>query len=226
MNRLLESYLKRQWLKHKSFFLQQFAVEQAHKLNFADLRLWLTDLDGNRYYQFDEDKPLPVERYGELMGFMQYLLKGFDPGEETMILEEMEKSLANGLKDVKMISRIGFLIGEMKERKKLVIHSELLYNIVAVTCIRHDELPDKFSPEIQKQKVLAFKKYVDQVGAYPFFQNSKLKKLNHYLSMSEEDFKTFFKESQIKQEALKRMLKRFHSKEGLPREDVASGTTS
>lgn len=226
MNKFKENILRNVWRNNRDFFMKQMSKELASKLRHTDLRLWFTDLNGIQYYQFDEDKPLPVERYGELMGFMQYLVKGFDAHEETMILDEMKKAIANGLKDMKLISRIGFLIGVMEERKKLVIHSELLYNIVAVTCVRQDESIDVFSPKIQKEKIIAFKNYVEEAGSYPFFQKTELKKLNHLLSMSERDWLIYFKESLIKQEALRLMLQRFQSKQESKKENAASGITS
>lgn len=206
-----ERILFRLWNKHKKTFLSFYVKEVAKPIVKTDLRYIFTDLAGKKYYEFSQEKPLPLERFGEQTRILQYYTKGFSQQEETVILDEMEKSLANGLKDTKMISRIAFLIGEMKDRANIVIHTELLYELVAVQWVREDEMPETFNSKIQSEKVSAFKEYVATHGSYFFFQSAPLKKLNHLLNMSETEWTTLFHESLIRQKALTETLKRFQS---------------
>lgn len=206
-----EKVLFRLWNKHKKTFLSFYVKEVAKPILKTDLRYIFTDLQGKKYYEFSQDKPLPLERFGEQTRILQYYTKGFSPQEETAMLDEMDKSLVNGLKDTKMVSRIAFLIGEMKDRANIVIHTELLYELVAVQWVREDEMPETFNSKIQSEKVSAFKEYVAAHGSYFFFQSAPLKKLNHLLNMSESEWTMLFHESLIRQKALTEQLKRFQS---------------
>lgn len=204
-----EIILYRLWNKHKKTFLSFYVKEVAKPILKTDLRYIFTDLAGKKYYEFSQDKPLPLERFGEQTRILQYFTKGFSPSEETAILDEMEKSLSVGLKDTKSIARIAFLIGEMRERINIVIHTELLYELVACQWVREDEMPETFNSKIQSEKVSAFKEYVAQHGSYFFFQSAPLIKLNHLLNMSESEWTTLFHESLIRQKALKEVLERY-----------------
>lgn len=206
-----ERILFRLWNKYKKTFLSFYVKEVAKPIQKTDLRYIFTDLAGKKYYEFSQDKPLPLERFGEQTRILQYITKGFSQQEQVLILDEMEKSLANGLKDTKMISRIAFLIGEMKDRASIVIHTELLYELVAVQWVREDEMPETFNSKIQSEKISAFKEYVSAHGSYFFFQSAPLKKLNHLLNMSETEWTTLFHESLIRQKALTETLKQFQS---------------
>lgn len=206
-----EKILFNLWNKHKKTFLSFYVKEVAKPILKTDLRYIFTDLQGKKYYEFSQDKPLPLERFGEQSRLLQSYTKGFSLEEQTLMFDEMKKSLANGLKDTKMISRIAFLIGEMEERAGMRIHTELLYEIVAVQWVREDEMPETFNSKIQAEKVSAFKEYVAEHGSYFFFRSAPLKKLNQLLNMSESEWTILFHESLIRQKALTEQLKRFQS---------------
>jgi hypothetical protein len=199
------------WNRHKKTFLSFYVKEVAKPILKTDLRYIFTDLQGKKYYEFSQDKPLPLERFGEQTRILEQISKGFSLSEQTVIFDEMKKSLANGLKDTRMISRIAFLIGVMEDRATIGMHTELLYELVAVQWVREDEMPETFNSKIQSEKVSAFKEYVAAHGSYFFFQSAPLKKLNHLLNMSESEWTTLFHESLIKQQALKELLLRFQS---------------
>jgi len=211
-----ERILFRLWNNHKKVFLSFYVKEVAKPILKTDLRYIFTDLQGKKYYEFSQDKPLPLERFGEQTAILKSITKGLSMDEEILIYDEMKKSLANGLKDTKMISRIAFLIGEMENgialtADKRYIQTDLLYNLVACQWVREDEMPEAFNAKIQSEKVSAFKEYVAQHGSYFFFRSAPLKKLNHLLNMSESEWTTLFHESLIRQKALKETLERFQS---------------
>lgn len=206
-----EQILFNLWSKHKKTFLSFYVKEVAKPILKTDLRYIFTDLNGKKYYEFSQDKPLPLERFGEQTRLLESFTKGFSAQEERPIYEEMKKALANGLKDTKMISRIAFLIGLLEDGINNPMHTELLYEIVAVQWVREDEMPETFNSKIQSEKVSAFKEYVATHGSYFFFQSAPLKKLNHLLNMSESEWTTLFHESLIRQKAIKEQIKRFQS---------------
>lgn len=206
-----ERILFRLWNKHKKTLLSFYVKEVAKPILKTDLRYIFTDLQGKKYYEFSQEKPLPLERFGEQSRLLRDYTKGFSLEEQVLMFDEMEKSLANGLKDTKMISRISFLIGLMKEQAGTKVHTELLYEIVACQWVREDEMPETFNSKIQSEKVSAFKEYVSEYGSYFFFQSAPLKKLNHLLNMSETEWTTLFHESLVRQKALKEMLERYQS---------------
>jgi len=199
------------WSRHKKVFLSFYVKEVAKPILKTDLRYIFTDLQGKKYYEFSQDKPLPLERFGEQSRILKDYTKGFSLEEQIPIYDEMDKSLVNGLKDPRMVSRIAFLIGILKDGANPKIHTQLLYELVAVQWVREDEMPEAFNSKIQSEKVSAFKEYVHEHGSYFFFQSAPLKKLNHLLNMSESEWTILFHESLIRQKALTEQLKRFQS---------------
>lgn len=210
------------WNRYKKTFLSFYVKEVAKPILKTDLRYIFTDLQGKKYYEFSQDKPLPIERFGEQTRLIQSFAKAVTADEFKAILDEIKNSLSNGLKDVKAVSRIAFLIGEMEYRMANLMHTELLYEIVAVQWVREDEMPETFNYKIQAEKVSAFKEYVAEHGSYFFFRSAPLKKLNHLLNMSENEWTILFHESLIRQKALTETLKRYQSQRNNSEQSIPS----
>lgn len=206
-----EHILLRLWNKHKKFFLSQYIKEVAKPILKTDLRYIFTDLQGKKYYEFSQDKPLPVERYGKQSWLLEYFRKGFSPEEEADVLSEMEICHSKGLKDPKGSARIGYLITLLRERNKIEIHTELLYSILACQWVREDEQFEIVNEKIHQEKIIAFKEYVHEHGSYFFFQSAALKKLNHLQNMSESGWSTLFHESLITIKATEIQLKNWQA---------------
>ena len=187
----------------------------------SKLELCFTDSCGCKYYKFPEAMTLPVERFGKLQEFMMWMSAGLTSAELDILLDEADKALLGGLTTGKNASKIGFVLTQIRERKNMVIHTELLYNFLAVQVIRQDEAPEHFNNAIHLEKIEQFKSETANCKTYDFFLRIGLKKLNDLFNMSEAEWTQFWGESIQQQNLLKEMLRTI-SKEELPKADKVS----
>lgn len=218
--------LKSIWVKHRKEFLMMHEAENTKKIGARDLEPRYTDLNGVSYFGFGKDMSLPVDRLGKLYSYMELLMKGLTIAEDKAIDEAISQALETGLTNPKekAAAKIGSLLIEREKRRKLVLHTELLYNILAVQWIREDEDPSIFSNEIQMQKVEQFMKEVESRGAYPFFQVPELKQLNSFLKMSKEEWEQYWSESIVQQKVLTEALKTIYTSVPDSKEYVTTST--
>lgn len=144
-----------------SFFEKGF-VKYLHEKNGTqikkeNLKFAFFDLKGLSYYKFTKDLALPMVRLGKLHEYMKWLSAGVTGSELDDMLDNADKALTDGIKNGKNASKIGFVISELRDRKKMVVNDELFYNIIAVQMVRSDESPTEFNNEIQLQKVQALR---------------------------------------------------------------------
>ncbi len=203
------------WNKHRKEFLAMHQAENVKKIGARDLEFRYTDLNGVGYFGFGKDMSLPVDRLGKLYEFMEYLMKGMSASEDEAIDKAISNALETGLTNPKekAAAKIGSLIMEREKRRRLVIHSELLYNILAVQWVREDENPSVYSNEIQMQKVEQFKREVGEGSSYPFFQVPELTQLSSYLRMSKDEWDQFWNDSIVQQKVLIEALKTIYTSE-------------
>ena len=183
-------------------------------LTHAALEYCYTDMEGKKYYRFGDTMALAIERFGKMKEYLMWIASGITPYELDKLIEFGEGALEEGIKSKgsKAAGKIGWVFTELRERKKLIIHTELLYNFLACQWVREDEDPATYNNEIQMQKVDQFKKEVASKDAYFFFQVKELKMLYEQLNLSKHEWTVFWEESLIKQEALKQMLQSYSSK--------------
>lgn len=159
-----------------------------------NMTLSFHDLEGNSYYSFPKDVSLPVVRLGKLQEYYTWLSAGVTGEELEKLIDIADKALTNGLKDQKGIAKIGFILSELKDRKNMVMHPELYYNIIAAQTIRHDEKVNEWNNEIQMQKVEAFK-LMDKESDYFFLITQQLFPQLGSLSITRIQLLDMFQES-------------------------------
>ncbi|MFA9220772.1 MAG: hypothetical protein ACEQSL_06255 [Sediminibacterium sp.] len=200
------------WKLHREEFLKIYNAEQTKPLTHSALVKAFLDNNGKQIYRFSKDIALPIERFGKMKEYLTWMAAGLSGDELTMLTNSMEKILEDGIgKNQKNVSALGAIIQEMKKRKQLVIHTELLYNFIAVQLVREDEAPEHFDNDIHLDKIKSFKEMAEKEGAYFFFQKEELKRLSHLHSLSAEEWEIYWEESLIKQELLPKALKVFES---------------
>jgi hypothetical protein len=165
------------------------------------------DLDGNAYYSFAKDVSLPVVRLGKLQEYYTWLSAGVTGEELEKMIEAADSALTNGLKDAKGMAKIGFILSELKDRKNMVLHPELYYNIIAAQVIRHDEKVNDWNNEIQMQKVEAFKEMDKYSDTFFLATHELLMQLNS-LSITRQQLHDLLEESTLRIKAMKEMLQR------------------
>ena len=139
-------------------FLKYLHKKNGTKLTKDNLTFSFFDLEGKGYYKFPKELSLPMVRLGKLHEYINWLGAGITGEELDKMLDNADKALTDGLKIGKNAAKIGFIISELRDKKKMVVHDELFYNIIAVQIIRHDEVPTVFNNQIQLEKVEAFRK--------------------------------------------------------------------
>lgn len=203
--------------KHKAELFEKYKAEFAKwnenrkPVSLKSLELAFTDLNGVNYYRFPEALQLPLERWSKAKDYMQWMAAGLTSSELKKLIDYMDKALGEFIKTGKEIARIGFALTEMREREMIIIHSELIYNFLAVHWIREDEEPTVIDSVIHQQKVEQFKIEVANKDTYFFFQERELKKIYEPFGLSTSELTAFFLDSIVKQEALKKTLQNYLS---------------
>lgn len=199
------------WKLHREEFLKILSAERK-PLHLNSLSFAFVDSDGKKYFRFPKDVTLPGERFGKLNEYVTFISKGLTAEEDIMLDEAIERLLEAGIgKSQKNVSAIGAILQERKKRRSLVIHTELLYNFIAVQLIREDESPESFDNDIQMQKVTMFKQMTKTGSTYFFFQKQELNRLSNLSGMSQSEWDQYWQESLIQQRALPESLKVFAS---------------
>lgn len=194
------------WALHREDFLKILSSERK-PLTHSSLSYAFVDGNAKKYYRFPKDIALSGERFAQMQDYMSWMSSGMGATEFDMFMDAIDKVLLDGLGKHANVVALGAIIAEMKKRRKMVLHHELLYNFIAVQLVREDENPEVFDNDIQLQKVAAFKELTKTGSTYFFFHSEELKKLSHLFNMSEKEWQTYWEESLIKQKALPEVLK-------------------
>ena len=215
--------LKEIWAKHKTDFVQFFIDESSNKrIKSENLEFRFNDSNGKIYYGFPDSLPLPIERWGKARDFLSWMAIGLSPEEFTELIEAAEKNWVSHLKTGKNAARVGYIFEELKTRRNNVLHTELLYNYLAIQLVREDEDPVVFNNEIHLEKVEQFKKETSKGNHYFFFQVPELKKLHELWNFNQEEWERYWIESTTKQKLLKKILQTILSEQDLKKEQTIS----
>ena len=213
------------WKKHRLEFLALYNRELSKKIDAKDLTHRYTDKNGIAYYGFGMDMSLPVDRLGRLLSYTEMLMKGMTVAEDEAIDKAILNAVQSAMSNPKGNgwAKVASLIEEREKRRKLVIHTELLYNILAVQWIRQDEAVSEYSNDIQMQKVEQFKIEIGEGSSYFFFQVPELRQVNSFLKLSMDEWDAFWSESILQQKVLQEALKTIYSSDtGLKKSETIS----
>lgn len=195
------------WLfnKYEKQFLEHINKKRGITLTKDNLVFSFHDLDGNGYYKFPKEISLPMARLGKLQEYIMWLSAAINGEELERQLNRIDAVLTEGLKHGKGAAKIGFIVSDLKDRKNMIIHNELFYNMIACQIIRHDESVTDFNNDIQMQKVEAFKNLDSQNDTFFLNIQEFLKALN-WSNITREEYQTLLKESIIKREATEKVM--------------------
>jgi hypothetical protein len=191
--------------KYEKEFFAYLNKKNSVKITKDNLALSFFDLDGNAYYKFPKELELPITRTAKVQEYLMWLSKGISPDEYLKALDVADKALTEGLLNKKGGAKIGFILEELKDRCKMVIHDELFYNIIAAQIIRQDESITEFNNEIHLQKVAAFKE-LDQTNDTFFLNIQEYLEVFGLLSITKIQYEALLNESRIVRQSLEKML--------------------
>lgn len=197
--------------KNEKEFLAYLHKKNGTRLTKENLVFSFFDLDGKGYYKFPKDLALPMARLGKLQEYMTWLSAGITSDELDKMLDLADKSLIDGLKTGKNASKIGWIVSELRERKKMIVHEELFYNIIAIQIIRDDESITDFNNDIQMDKVQAFKKLNTENDTFFLNISEYLKALN-WSNISREELLNILKDSTLRMQATEKMIYNLYEK--------------
>ncbi len=197
--------------RNEKEFLQYLHKKNGTKLTKENLVFSFFDLDGKGYYKFPKDLALPMARLGKLQEFMTWLSAGITGDEMDKMLDSMESAIMEGLKTGKSAAKIGWAISELRERKKMIVHEELFYNIIAIQIIRDDEMPTEFNNDIQMAKVNAFRKLNTENDTFFLNIHEYLTALN-WSNITKDELLNILKDSTIRSQAAEKMMQSLYEK--------------
>lgn len=200
------------WLynKYKSDFIKLYQEECRPKGDFSQMEYRFTDSNGKKYYGYSDKMAMSFDRFGALNEFYIWWSNGLSENSLNDLLDIADKALETGIirmeagKRVNAI-KIGAVLNELRTRKDMVRHVELVYNIIACQLIREDEDLFSYSAKIQLEKVEHFKKEVENNNAF-FLHMKEYKQLFNSAIMSPEEFLKYAQDSEvIQKEILERL---------------------
>jgi len=169
--------------------------------------------EGHRYYVYETLFEMPVERLGRAQDFVLQLQRMVSESELDKFLEAMESALFESTSGEKLkgLSKIGFLIGEMKERKKLLLHPEIMMELSGCMLIREDQDPGVWDAEFEQKKIETFRKNYKGKGLYDFFVLGGLNQFFPNFSSFEKDWEIYWEMAQARLKALNKTVEYFPS---------------
>src|SRR5690242_21396768 len=132
---IIAKSLESLYAKNKTKLRLLMALDKP--VSHAKLEFGFTDSNGMNYNKYPSDTAIPVERWGKIQEYQMWLSAGLTHTELFKFLDEIDAAIGDGLKNnMKNVARIGACSFKMRERKNMVVHTELFYNFIAVQLIR------------------------------------------------------------------------------------------
>jgi hypothetical protein len=131
-------------------------------------------------------------------------------GEELdVFLENMEGALNKAVDGtaVKNLAQIGFLVGEMRRRKDMLVHPEVMMELAGAVLIREDQNPGEWNNEFEQKKVEAFREAYKGKELYDFFVLAGLSQFFPNIEHLEEDWTIFWEMASSRLEQTRELLK-------------------
>ena len=153
-----------------------------------------------------------IVRLAKQKEFFTFLSAAISAEELDAILDKIDEAVHNGLKNPKEAAKVVSLIGQLRERRKYCVHTDLFINIIACDLIREDEelTKEPFNTAIHDEKVAYL---IDKSHTNPdfFLSLHEYKQLVSMLQISEIPFKELQENYDKHVKLLKESLKIYSS---------------
>lgn len=183
----------------KKPLLKYYFLEQSKRTGFEKMKKVFIDSNIKSYWVPENDFDTPLERTRAIERCVRKIAAGLSEDEENTWLDAMEKALNSGKKSE--LSMIGHLIIEKRRRKDMLLHPDLMFELLAYKYIREDEDPSVIDKTIQEEKIAQFRKD-SKGGLYDFFYKAGLSAYIPYLTKLESEWSEYWKESEVKIKAM------------------------
>lgn len=202
---------------------------KRHKKNGTELKanqleMTFTDMEGINYYRFPDFMAFPLERHARRAQITQWMASGLTNDELEKLIGIAETELENLVAGKKgSLSKVGAVLNQIKMRKELVLHHELVYQYIAVHYIRDDENPYQVDDMVMDAKIESFKRMVAGGRLLDFFQLKELNRINETIGLSSDEFQELWNASIVEQKILLQKIKFLISK---LKSEIATKTTT
>ena len=170
--------------------LTDYVYQHQSKSYKEYLEFAFADSNGKKYYRFNalENMPLTLlEQLTILQMKVESRIKGTDLDEW---IKASKKVISD--KSPSAISDLGYMLGALEERRKLLFDPVLMMEIAALLYIREDENPALYSKDLHREKFIQFEK--DKAGGlYDFFQSAGLSKYMPSISFTPLEWEVFLR---------------------------------
>lgn len=187
--------------------IKLWGKKQKPKLHWGKFPYGFDDLDGRVYRPFPPNEQFPLERFAKSADIIGWMSAGLTGAELAELIEAGELELENMVKGKPgSLSKIGAIFSQIKMRRTLSVHHELMYQFIAVHYLREDEPIYTISDEIMNEKILAFKKMVAGGRLLDFFHLPELNNICNTIGLSKEEFEQSWSESITEQRLMKQKI--------------------
>ena len=164
---------------------------------------------GHRYFIYQNIFDIPIERMGRIQDLVIQLQRMLSREELDVFLENMENALNASVSGaaVKNLAQIGFLVGEMRKRKEMLIHPDVMMELAGAVLIREDQNPGEWNAEFEQKKVEAFRNAYKGKELYDFFVLAGLSQYFPNMEYLEEDWTIFWEMATSRLEATQELLR-------------------
>jgi len=167
------------------------------RLTVADLEPAFKDVEGRQYYHHTTQTGQSIEHYGKAHEFTMWMAAGLTGAELTYLIDlqnEVIESMMEGKQPNTAI--LGWVNQEIKLRRQMIIHTDLLYNFIACHYVREDEDPSVWVESVHNEKVEAFKRISKEGDTHAFFFGLReLKNLTGIIHLSPEEWSKHWNDS-------------------------------
>ncbi len=164
---------------------------------------------GHRYFIYQNIFDIPIDRMGRIQDLVIQLQRMVSREELDIFLENMEGALNKAVDGtaVKNLAQIGFLVGEMRRRKDMLVHPEVMMELAGAVLIREDQNPGEWNNEFEQKKVEAFREAYKGKELYDFFVLAGLSQFFPNIEHLEEDWTIFWEMASSRLEQTRELLK-------------------
>ena len=188
------------YLFRKQFIKLAFNTQSKPK-GFEDMEWCFIDSNGKNYYKHIKDDEIPIIRKLYLCLFDGELSAKVN-GRELLLIGDAFRKAAYGAVEAKTnlerhphLQNIILLVEEIEKRHSMILHLDLMFDIISVLYVREDEDPALFDKDIHNQKVNQFKQ--DSAGGlYDFFYQGGFAQFMPSFKDMRKDFPAYLNESE------------------------------
>lgn len=186
---------------HKEDLIKAYIDSIQPSFDLSQLDFRFLDSKGRKYYGYNDQLQMSVDRYGKLNEFWIWYSNGLDAKSLDKLLDIANAALEDGVSnmhDKKPVNaiKIGAILNEIRNRKDMIRPLELLFNMLALYIVREDEDPRLFNEKIHLEKVSQFL-WEENKGNFFFLNLNEWKTLYSFLTMSEEEWRDYSQTAKI-----------------------------